>query len=860
MSRFLLVWACIVYLVSNFLSTATAAFSKDDSPANEFDQHLNATIFRPTRLALGTVPQLPANPPESFQLSVERSTATLDYGYETAGYPLFEVSSFSGKVQIEVKYSEAFNDLAQPFSDGPYPYAVTLSNTYRVETFEITKAGLLEPYLLQGGQRWQSIRLLTNGTVTFSNVGFRGTIPATETSSRGGSFNSDNELLNEVWKLGAVAAGAACVEEGTQKAMWNVSSDGAFVRGMRPAISANGTALEAYTLQFDMKIERGGMGWAVAFPVGYPNQGLLLNIVGELPSVTTFVNTNTSLTPKNSIILGYGYSLVNQTTLPSYNLDTFSIPFTVHEKAWYQIKTVLTSDQRLAVSLNGTQIFNVSLPEYYIGGSSIGTTGSIGFGGWQDQESTIKNVFVHDTETGVLLYSNAMTDPAIVLPEFGVHENYASVCLDGPKRDRLVWLGDFYHTVRIVAASTGRYDILRGTLQYFLDWQRPNGLFPISPPMGYDPTTASDAFATGGTDGVESYETSLPDYQILGLLAFTDYVSLSNDLDWTRQSWTKWQLQTSWILSNLNATTGLLSLPGFAFLGPVNGGSAISCAILSALRNMVDVAKAINDTEAATYYQDKFDSLQRSINEHLWNDELGIYSLSPDSLDDFSVAGLSFCITSGAATTTQTQRSLSALSALKLGPGYKDSTQVNSSDPTVNISPNTNGFLLSALISPNAGNHSDVTLNLLKTLWGAMLSNNETSTGASWEYVDQEGNPGLGLFTSLSHPWGGAPTYVLTEYAAGVRQAEGVDGFGYGNWVVDPSGGLAMGLRRATATVGTAFGGNLEVQWWVVGEKTVSVCIKAPKETSGVFEVGRVRRVLRGSEEYRFIVEMDVKN
>lgn len=317
-------------------------------------------------------------------------------------------------------------------------------------------------------------------------------------------------------------------------------------------------------------------------------------------------------------------------------------------------------------------------------------------------------------------------------------------------------------------------------------------------------------------------------------------------------------MQADWILSNINATTGLLSLPGFSFLGPANGGSAVSCALLFALRNMVDVAKAINDTEAAANYQTGADSLQDAINKELWIDDLGVYSLSPDSPNDFSVTGLSFCITSGAANTTQAQRTLSALSALKLGPGYKDSTQVNSSDPTVNISPNTNGFLLGGLTSPNAGDQSGTFLELLDSLWGAMLSNNETSTGASWEYVDQELNPGLSLFTSLSHPWGGAPTYVLTEYASGVRQAEGVDGFGYRNWVVDPSGGLGMGLKRAQATMGTAFGGSLKVEWWMEGETRLRVCVRAPKETSGVLEIGGKTRILQGCDEYNFVADMDM--
>lgn len=59
-----------------------------------------------------------------------------------------------------------------------------------------------------------------------------------------------------------------------------------------------------------------------------------------------------------------------------------------------------------------------------------------------------------------------------------------------------------------------------------------------------------------------------------------------------------------------------------------------------------------------------------------------------------------------------------------------------------------------------------------------MLANNLTSSGASREYVNQDGDPGLGLFTSLSHPWGGAPTYLTTAWVAGLRPTEGMGGMG----------------------------------------------------------------------------------
>jgi hypothetical protein len=78
-------------------------------------------------------------------------------------------------VQFEVKYAEEFSALHDPQSDGPWPFSNGLSNTFRVETFNITGSGYFESFFVQGGQRWETVRLLTNGSVTLDNVGFRST-------------------------------------------------------------------------------------------------------------------------------------------------------------------------------------------------------------------------------------------------------------------------------------------------------------------------------------------------------------------------------------------------------------------------------------------------------------------------------------------------------------------------------------------------------------------------------------------------------------------------------------------------------------------------------------------------------------
>ncbi|PMD47005.1 glycoside hydrolase family 78 protein [Hyaloscypha variabilis F] len=734
-----------------------------------------SSLCSPVGLALGSTPSSQVELIQKFQLTPSTPLATLDYGHEVAGYPWFNVESVSGKVQIEVKYSEEFSGLNNNFSDGPFSFAVGLANTYRVETFEVTETGSFQAYLIQGGQRWQSIRLLTSGIITFSSIGVA--------------------ALNDIWKLGARAASAACVEQGTQKAIWDVGSDGTLVRGMRAANSIQGAFFEDYTLEFDAKIERAGFGWAVAHPFTSPTESIQLNLVGDLPEDTTFVNTNKSLTPPNSVLFGFGYSLINVMTLTSYRLDNFQVPFSIKENTWYTFKTVLSGGAYLSVSINETLIFNISLANYFIGGSSIPTVGSFGFGGWQDQAATIRNVSVYDTANQTQLYRNSMTDPNIVLPEYGVHENYASVCMDGAKRDRLVWLGDLSHTTRVIAASTSRNDIIKSTLQYFLDWQTVDGFLPFAAPLGYDSSSASTAFAfgVGAASGVDLYGIVLADYQILGLLDFANYISATNDLAFAMQTFPKWEHLTGSLLGLINSTTELVDL-SVAFLGPGTG-------------------------------------------------------------DDYGVSSMGFCITSGVANTTQASQFLSQLPNLKLGPGYKDSSQVSSNDSSINISPNTNGFLLEALLLQNTTSSSITALELMKSLWSPMVNDEETTTGASWEYVDLQGNPGLGLYTSLSYPWGGAPTYLLTEYVTGLQKAEGVRGYGYGSWVVDSSAGVAMGLQDSSARVVTAFNGSLSVQW-TIEWSSMKGFIEAPVATSGIFIFGGKNVVLNGREDYTFTLSI----
>jgi hypothetical protein len=750
-----------------------------------------------------------------FSLNKVNEIATLDYGYEVGGYQHFEVASFTGLVQLEVRYSEGFWALGFNYSDGPFTFANGLTNNFRVETFEISQTGATEAFLIQGGLRWTTVRLLTPGTVTFSKIGFRSSISTINVDSTPGSFQCSNNLYNQIWNLGARASTAACVDSGTQTSTWEVSESGTMMQGQLFAYSSLSDDFENYTLTFDSKILRGGTGWSIA-------GSLNLVLTGDLPKSTTFVNTNTSLTPPNSIILAAGWSFVNQTTLPSYFLDTFYVPFDVQENKWYTIETTISGTLELSVSVDGTQVFNVSLNDYYKGSRSFfsppsWSAGPFGFAPWQDQLALYKNVYVH-ADNGTQIYYNPMTAPNTA-GEFGVATLDGTVCLDGAKRDREVWLGDFFHTSHIIPVSTSRSDHIIGTLNFVLDRQYAAGPLPINALMGL-PIEYLDLSETAALP-------ALADYQILGLLAFESYFTGSGDIEFASETWPKWKKQIAWLISNVDNSTHLVTFSGF--LGEASG-TAISAALVQALDGASAIASFLNDP-IASYYSSISKEIADGVNKHLWNANLGVYSNGLADLGNFSVAGTAFAITSGLAPPDRIASSLAALDQLKLWPGYKDNSADSTTDPTVNLSPNTNGFLLSALFSAKTTAPAKY---LLDNLWGAMVTNNSYNSGASWEYVGQAGEPGLSRYTSLSHPWGGAPTYILTHWIAGIRPVTP----GYQTFIINPVID-GLGLRWAKGTIQTKYGA-LSSSWSISGDD-ITFTVASPSGTTGsvVFGCGK---------------------
>jgi hypothetical protein len=148
--------------------------------------------------------------------------------------------------------------------------------------------------------------------------------------------------------------------------------------------------------------------------------------------------------------------------------------------------------------------------------------------------------------------------------------------------------------------------------------------------------------------------------------------------------------------------------------------------------------------------------------------------------------------------------------------GYK-TTSSDAETEDYQLAPNPSGFLLEALFVSGRDFGTDSTpaiTHLLDNLWGSMVRNNEYYSGASWEYVKPNGSPGIDFFTSLAHPWGAAPTYVLPEYLLGVAPTSP----GYQTTTITPLIGY-LNLLEVSGRVPTPYG-PIEVSWAVNGTIT----------------------------------------
>src|SRR5260370_1107018 len=146
----------------------------------------------------------------------------LDYGRDVGGLPVFDVAAVSETPKLQAIYSEAQQYLL-PDGDAAAPGVpqdpkvaqpevsfvgdAAGADLSRVDTYPLSRPGLIVNRLIQGGERFQVLTLASPGSVTLRQVGVQAKFFIPRPSANRSFFHCSDPALKYVWPFGSKAVG-----------------------------------------------------------------------------------------------------------------------------------------------------------------------------------------------------------------------------------------------------------------------------------------------------------------------------------------------------------------------------------------------------------------------------------------------------------------------------------------------------------------------------------------------------------------------------------------------------------------------------------------------------------------------------
>ena len=367
----------------------------------------------------------------------------------------------------------------------------------------------------------------------------------------------------------------------------------------------------------------------------------------------------------------------------------------------------------------------------------------------------------------------------------------SSVLVDGAKRDRTVWPGDYGISVPTDLASIGDAASVRNGLTTLYQHQDPTGALPYAGPQVNFPGAASDV------------------YSLWALIATADLYLNTGDKAWLDTIWPGYKHAVQYALDKLDPR-GLMFVTGMSDWQPSSGGETVEANSLlyEVLETGSQLAGVEGDSATAATYGSHAAALSSAINHLLWNPGRGAYADNgytsggaPRPL--YAQDGNSLAVWFGIASPAQAQRVLTYLR------GNWKPYGAAAPEWGGNIGPFPGSMEVYAHF---AGGDDEGGLVLIRREWGYMLSAPQGTHSTFWEGYDANGTLGYnatyggapaGNYTSLAHGWSTGPTGALTYYVLGIQPTSG----GGHTYQVIPhpadlswaSGRLTMGAGAVTA-------------------------------------------------------------
>ena len=418
---------------------------------------------------------------------------------------------------------------------------------------------------------------------------------------------------------------------------------------------------------------------------------------------------------------------------------------------------------------------------------------------WGDSPVQIRNIQVYEErypviQRGEFNSSNALLDRIWQVGVDTLYPNMVDAYTDTPWRERGQWWGDAYVEDHINRVSFGDRRLLRRGLLFMAE------AFTEGRPK---------ALAPNGNGN------HMLDYGMLWVQSLNDYWQLTGDTQLLVDVYPVLSEFMGYLESYENPTTGLLDIPlghwsetvlidWAAYSSRYGQSTAVNALYYETLIDAANLADEMGDFASALAWRRKADSVRQQINSYLYlpTEHRYIASIFEGESLPPSPHAQAWALACGLVPEGEVDYVTSSLLEL-LSP--------DPSSPNVEIY----GMFWALKALGDAGRISEA-LSIIENYYGRMLNLDATTW---WEGF----NAHLYYTASLSHGWGGAPTWFLTTYVLGAHQT------GSDTWLVKPA---FSGVSWASGSLPLQ-DGALQIYWERQSCENSRLELTSPVNTTG---------------------------
>lgn len=333
------------------------------------------------------------------------------------------------------------------------------------------------------------------------------------------------------------------------------------------------------------------------------------------------------------------------------------------------------------------------------------------------------------------------------------------IVVDGAKRDRCPWAGDQAVSQLALLLDGRADDALRNTLGLFADAQRPDGLIPASPSLGWS--------------------VELLDYSAYWVLAVRNLL-LYRGADGVARWWPAvGRVLDTWLPAQLDEH-GLVhdrfAHADYAFIRRHGDEVAYFNGLYAvALRAGAQVAQGLGRPADAARWTARADALAAATAAAFWDPVAGAFRDTPTGEVVHPQDGNAFAVLAGGATAEQARSAFSYLdrtTAQPWGNGIADNDVWDDRDWGYGAGSRVYPFIAYWDVTARfQSGLDDGALSELRRTWGWMIDPLHDTPGTAWEAIGRFGSIDgyQQQFTSMASGWSAGAAPALTSWVLGLR-------------------------------------------------------------------------------------------